>query len=91
VAVGDLTHRVRDTRPKYDKSRLGLGFSYSFYIGMGRENGLGREIGCMREMADALWYWEGHALLKTGLSVHGHTHRQTHKSENSISATIWRI
>jgi len=29
----------------------------------------------MREMADALW--EGHRLLKTGLSAHRHTHRDT--------------
>ena len=37
----------------------------------------GREMGCMREMADALW--EGHTLLKTGLSAHRHTQtdRQT--------------
>jgi len=33
-------------------------------------------------MADALW--EGHTLLKTGLSAHRHT--QTDKKENSISA-----
>ena len=37
--------------------------------------GLGMEMGCMREMADALW--EGHTLLKTGLSAHRHTHTQT--------------
>ena len=46
-------------------------------------------MGCMREMADALW--EGHTLLRTGLSAHRHTHR----SENSISASFtpftWRI
>jgi len=46
--------------------------------------GWGREIGCMREMADALW--EGHTLLKTRVArVHAHTHaqtdRQTDKSE----------
>jgi len=33
--------------------------------------GLGRDMGCMREMADALW--EGHTLLKTGLSAQTHT------------------
>jgi len=49
----------------------------------------------MREMVDALW--EGQTLLKTGLSAHRHTHRQTyrHKSDNSISASFtpftWRI
>jgi len=32
---------------------------------------VGREMGCMREMADALR--EGHTLLKTGLSAHRHT------------------
>ena len=32
-------------------------------------------MGCMREMADALW--EGHTLLKTRLSAHRHTHRHT--------------
>jgi len=32
-------------------------------------------MGCMREMADALL--EGHTLLKTGLSAHTHTDRQT--------------
>jgi len=37
--------------------------------------GWGREMGCMREMADALW--EGHRLLKTGLSLYTHTDRQT--------------
>jgi len=48
-------------------------------------------------VADALW--EGHTLLKTGLSTHRHTNRQTdrqtHKSENSISVSFtpftWRI
>jgi len=49
-------------------------------------------MGCMREMADALW--EGHTLLKTGLSAHTHT-AETDKSENSISASFtpftWRI
>ena len=43
--------------------------------------GLGRDMGCMMEMADALW--EEHTLLKTGLSAHcaqtnTHTDRQTH-------------
>jgi len=38
---------------------------------------VGKEIGCTREMADALW--KGHTLLKTGLSAHRHTHRQTDK------------
>jgi len=42
------------------------------------------------EMADALW--EGHTLLKTGLS--GHRHTQTDRSENGISASFtpftWR-
>jgi len=28
---------------------------------------LGREMGCMKEIADALW--EGHTLLKSGLSA----------------------
>jgi len=40
--------------------------------GLGDGDGLGRKMGCMREMADALW--EGHTLLKTGLSAHRHTH-----------------
>ena len=43
--------------------------------GFGDGDGSGRDMGCMREMADALW--ERHTLLKTGLSVHRHTHRQT--------------
>jgi len=51
------------------------------------------DMGRMREMADALW--EGHTLLKTGLSAHRHTDRQTDTSENSISASFtrftWRI
>jgi len=48
-------------------------------------DGLGREIGCMREMTDALW--EGHTLLKTGLSAQDRqTDRQT--SKNSISARL---
>jgi len=38
-------------------------------------DGFGADMVCMREMADALW--DGHALLKTELSVHRHTHRQT--------------
>jgi len=41
--------------------------------------GWGREMGCMREMADALW--EGHTLLKTGLSAHRHRHRQTDRQK----------
>jgi len=32
-------------------------------------------MGCMRQMADALW--EGYTLLKTGLSAHTHTDTQT--------------
>jgi len=40
----------------------------------------------MTEMADALW--EGHILLKTGLSAHRQTDRQTDKSENSISVSF---
>ena len=43
--------------------------------GFGDGHGLGRDMGCMKEMADALW--EGHTLLKTGLSAHRHTDRQT--------------
>jgi len=55
----------------------------------------------LKEMADALW--EGHTLLKTGLSAHRHIHththrqtdRQTDRSENSISTSFtpftWRI
>jgi len=38
-------------------------------------DGLVREIGCTREMADALW--EGHTLLKNGMSAHRQTDRQT--------------
>jgi len=34
-----------------------------------------REMGCMREMADALW--KGHTLLKTGLNARRHTHSHT--------------
>jgi len=51
-------------------------------------HGLGRDMGCMREMADALW--EVHTLLKTGLSAHRHTHTDRHidRSENSISASF---
>jgi len=30
-------------------------------------------MGCMREMADALWEGSGHTLLKTELSAHRHT------------------
>ena len=37
--------------------------------------GFRREMGCMKEMADALW--EGHRLLKSGLSAHRWTDRQT--------------
>jgi len=40
-------------------------------LGMDMGWGLGRDMGCMREMADALW--EGHTLLKTGLSAQTHT------------------
>jgi len=64
-------------------------------MGLGMEMGSGREMGymMMREMADALW--KGHTLLKTGLSAHRHTDRQTDKSENSISASFtpftWQI
>jgi len=58
----------------------------------GDGHGLGRDMGCMRKMADELR--EGHTLLKTGLSAHRHAQRQTHKSENSISASetfTWRV
>jgi len=66
-------------------------------MGLGMEWGLGREMGCVREMADELW--EGHTLLKTGVltdtQTETRTDRQTHKSENSISASFtpfnWRI
>jgi len=39
----------------------------------------------MREMADALW--EGHTLLKTGLSagVHTHTHGHTKVNLHAVS------
>ena len=37
-------------------------------------DGLG-EMGCMKEMAGELW--EGHTLLKSGVSAHRHIHRQT--------------
>jgi len=40
---------------------------------------LGREMGCIRELADALW--EGHTLLKTGLSAHRQTDRQTDRQK----------
>jgi len=43
-------------------------------------------IGWGREMADVLW--EGHTLLKTGLSAHRQTDTHSHKSENSISASF---
>jgi len=36
-----------------------------------------RQTNRIREMADALW--EGHTLLKTGLSAHRHTHTDTQK------------
>ena len=38
-----------------------------------------RDMGCMREMADALW--EGNTLLKTGLSAHKHTHKHTDRQK----------
>jgi len=53
--------------------------------GFGMDMGWERDMGCMREMAGALW---GHTLLKTGLGAHRHTDRQTDKSENSISASF---
>jgi len=37
---------------------------------------VGREIGCMREIADALWPVGGtHTLLKTGVHTDRHTQR----------------
>ena len=57
--------------------------------------GLGRDMSRVRETADELW--DGHTLLKTGVLRHtrAHTHTQTHKSENSVSASFtpftWRI
>ena len=39
-------------------------------------DGFGMEMDCMREKPDALW--EGHTLLKTGLSAHRWTHTHTH-------------
>ena len=58
-------------------------------------DGLVREMGCMGEVADAMW--EVHTLLKTGLSAHRQTQtdRQTDRSKNSISASFppftWRM
>jgi len=43
------------------------------------EMGWRREMGCIREMADALQ--ERHTLLKTGVSAHRHTHRQTDRQK----------
>ena len=43
---------------------------------------MGREMGCMREMADVLW--EGHTLLKTGLSVHGHRQTDGHTKVKTV-------
>jgi len=45
---------------------MGLGWTWVW-----DRHRLGRDMGCMREMADALW--EGHTLLKIGLSAHRHT------------------
>jgi len=45
--------------------------------GLGREMGLGVDMGCMSKMADALW--EGHTLLKTGWSVRRHTQTDRQK------------
>jgi len=44
----------------------------------------------MREMADALW--EGHTLLKTGLSAHRHTHtdRQTDRQTKVNAVCLLR-
>ena len=62
--------------------------------GLGRNMGLGRSMvwggrWVGRETADELW--KGNTLLKTGVL----TDTQTHKSENSISASFtpftWRI
>jgi len=36
----------------------------------------------MREIANALW--EGHTLLKTGLSVHEHTDTHTHTKVKKV-------
>ena len=67
---------------------------------MGREIGLGMEVGFEMEMVlgEGDWFgdgdgadavWEGHTLLKTGV------HTDRHKSENSVSASVtmftWRI
>ena len=54
---------------------------------------------CVSEVGLAGALWEGHTLLKTGLSARAHTHRQTDRqtdnSENIISASFtpftWRI
>jgi len=43
-------------------------------------DGLAREMGCMKEMADALW--EGHTLLKSGLSAHRRT--DTHRKAKTV-------
>jgi len=58
--------------------------AYIRQVGFGRAIGWEREMGCMREMADALW--EGHTLLKTGLSAHRHTHadRQTDRQVKTV-------
>jgi len=47
---------------------------------------MGDGVGLGRETADELW--KGHALLKTGVLTDTHTHTQTHKSENSITASF---
>jgi len=51
-------------------------------MGLGREMGWWREMGCMKEMADALW--EGQTLLKTGLSAHRHTQTVRHTKLKTV-------
>jgi len=43
----------------------------------------------MREMAGALW--EGHTLLKTGLSAHRHTDRQTDRQTDKSYGTMRHV
>jgi len=62
-------------------TRMTIRRSESAYIRQGRWvwrwTWVGRDMGCMREMADALW--EGHTLLKNGLSAYRHTQTDRQK------------
>jgi len=59
---------------------MGLGRAMGLVREMGLRTDMGweREMGCMRKMADDA-LWEGHTLLKTGLSAHRHRHTQTER------------